>query len=57
VEVSAAEAAYEQGERLLSQGKREEAVAAYLQAYREGSPAVREQALTALEELGEVEKF
>lgn len=57
VEVSGAETAYRQGEHLLSQGKREEAIAAYLQAYREGSPAIRKQALTALEALGEVDAF
>lgn len=57
LEVPGAEAAYRQGEHLLSQGKREEAIAAYLLAYREGSPAVRKQALTALEALGEVEAF
>jgi hypothetical protein len=47
----------EDGKRLLSQGMCEEAVAAYLQAYREGSPTVRDQALKALEELGEVDTF
>jgi hypothetical protein len=57
LEVSGGEVAYQQGEHLLSQGKREEAIAAYLQAYREGSPVVRKQALTALEALGEIEAF
>ena len=47
----------EDGKHLLSQGMREEAIAAYLQAYREGSPTVRDQALKALEELGEVDTF
>jgi hypothetical protein len=55
VEASAAEAAYQKGERLILQGKREESVAAFLQAYREGSPPVKELALKALQELGEVE--
>lgn len=57
VGASSAEAVYQQGERLHSQGRREEAVAAILQDYREGSPAVRKQAITALENLGEVEEF
>jgi hypothetical protein len=57
VEVSEAEAAYERGEQLLSQGKREEAVAAYLQAYREGEPTARRLALSTLKKLGEIEEF
>jgi hypothetical protein len=47
----------ENAKRLLSEGKREEAIAVYLRAYREGSPSVQKLALTALEELGEVETF
>ena len=46
-----------EGKHLLSQGKREHAVAAYLQAYQEGSPTVRNLAINALDELGEVENF
>jgi hypothetical protein len=45
------------GEELLSQGKREQAVGVYLQAYQEGSPAIRALALKALDNLGEVEEF
>jgi hypothetical protein len=48
---------FRQGGQLLSQGRREEAVAAYLQAYREGGPDVRKKALTALKNLGEIEEF
>jgi hypothetical protein len=46
-----------EAKRLLAEGKREEAIAVYLQAYREGSPTVRNLALKALEQLGEVEEF
>jgi hypothetical protein len=35
-----AQGIFRQAEQLLSQGKREDAVAAYLQAYREGPPEV-----------------
>ena len=47
----------EDGKQLLSQGKRQEAIDSYLRAYREGSPTVRDQALKALDELGEVDTF
>jgi hypothetical protein len=52
-----AQTVFRQGEHLLSQGKREEAVAAYLKAYREGFPEVRKKALIALKNLGEIEEF
>jgi ABC-type protease/lipase transport system fused ATPase/permease subunit len=52
-----AQGIFRQAEHLLSQGKREEAVTSYLQAYHEGSPAIRKQAVTALKNLGEIEEF
>lgn len=47
----------DEGKELLSQRKREQAVGVFLQAYQEGSPTVRNLALKALDDLGEVEEF
>ena len=52
MEVSGAEAAYERGEQLLSQGKREEAATAFLQTYRASEdPILKKKALEQLEGL------
>jgi hypothetical protein len=48
-------AAFEQGQSLLSEGKRAEAKACFMQASRTGSPDLRQRAVAELEKLGEVE--
>jgi hypothetical protein len=51
------QAAIEQGRSLLDQGKRPEAVACFLSAFRDGPPDLRRRALAELDKLGEVETF
>ena len=46
-----------EGKTLLSQGKRDEAVAHLMHAFREGSPEIRREASRVLEELGEMKAF
>jgi thioredoxin-like negative regulator of GroEL len=43
-----------EGKKLLSQGKRDEAVAHLMHTFSEGSPDVRQEASRVLEELGEM---
>jgi len=50
-------AAFEDGRRLLRGGKRVEATACFLLAFREGPPDLRHRALAELERLGVVETF
>jgi hypothetical protein len=50
-------AAFEEGSRLLGEGKQAEAIARFLVAFRNGPPALRRRAVFELEELEEVEVF
>jgi hypothetical protein len=49
--------AYRQGCGLRDLGRKKDAAQCYLQAFREGEPELRRQAVARLEELGEVEVF
>jgi hypothetical protein len=51
---SVAEIALAEGKVLLSQGNKDEAVAFFMHAFREGPPNVRQEAIRILEELGEM---
>ncbi len=49
------ETAFAQGLTCIEAGKRDEAKACFMQAFRAGSPELRQRAVTELEKLGEVE--
>lgn len=51
------EGSYYRGLALRAQGKRDEAVSRFLEAFRSGPPDLREIAAARLEEMGEVETF
>jgi hypothetical protein len=53
---TAPQAAFDRGLALLGQGKREEAVASFMIAFRQGDSDLRRRALAELEKLGEVER-
>jgi hypothetical protein len=55
--LAAPQGSYDRGVALLAQGKRDEAVSRFLEAFRSGPPALREIAAARLEEMGEVEVF
>src|SRR3990172_434110 len=50
-------AAFLKGRSLVNSGQRAEAVACFLAVFRSGSPELRQQAVSALGQLGEVETF
>jgi len=49
--------ALEDGKTLLSHGKREEAIAHFIHAFKTGSPQVRDEAKRILKEIGEIKYF